>query len=186
MLRSTLMIVLVAFGATAYADGLNYTYIQASYGQVEVDDPLIDVDGDGFGIDGSMALTENFHLFGEYQTADMDFNVDLNLLEAGIGYNIALSETVDVVGRVAYVNAEIEAFGVSDDENGYSIGAHLRGQVGSMIELNGGLDYVDLDESETRAKAGIRFSFTENFSAGLNGTWWDDVNIYQLNARFSF
>ena len=130
---------------------------------------------------------DNFHLFGEYQTADMDFDVDINFLEAGLGYNMSISDSVDLVARLGYVNAEIEPpGGPSFDENGYSIGAHLRGAVSEMIELNGGLDYVDLDESETRAKAGVRFNFTEQFSVGLNGTWWDDFNIYQLNARFSF
>ena len=189
MLRSTLIIGLMVFAGSASAEGLNYTYLQASWGQVDFDDSLLDVDGDGFGIAGSVAISENFHVFGEYQTADLDFSVDLNILEAGLGYNVPLSETVDFVARLGYVNIEAEAPGVpSADEDGYSAGVGLRGNLSNNVELDGGVDYVDGSDTdgETRVNAGFRYNFTENFSVGAKGTWWEDVNIYQLNARFSF
>ncbi len=189
MLRSTLLIGLFAFAASAYADGLNYTYIQASYGQVELDDSVIDVDGDAFGINGSFAVSDSIHLFGEYQTAELDFNVDLNLLEAGLGYRVPISDTMDIVGRLAYVNIEVEPpGGPSDDENGYGIGVGLRGAMSDKIEWNGGLDYVDFSDSsgETRVSAGFLFNITETMTVGVKGTWWEDVNIYQLGARWYF
>ena len=112
---------LVASSATAVADGPDYSYIQGSYGQIEIDD--VDVDGDGFGISGSAALTQHFHLFGGYTTADMGSGVDLNQLEAGIGYNHPVSDTVDVVLSLAYLSAEIDLAGLgSVDDSGYGMG----------------------------------------------------------------
>lgn len=189
MLRSTLMMALFAFSASVYAEGLGYTYLQGTYGQVVFDDSVIDVDGDGFGISGAFAVSDSFHVFGEYQTAELDFNVDLNLLEMGLGYNAPISDTVDIVGRLAYVNIEAKAPGVpSADDNGYSVGVGLRGAVSDAVELNGGLDYVDSSDSsgEARFSAGFLFNISETFTVGLKGTWWEDVNIYQLGARWYF
>ena len=193
MLRSTLFILLVAFSASGYGQGVDYTYVQASYGQMELDLGIADVDGDGFGISGSAAVSENFHVFGDYQMAGLDFGVDLDILELGFGYNTAISETMDFVARAAYVRLEADAPGVpSDAADGYGIGIGVRGMVADDVELHGGLDYIDVDssggssDSETRFRAGFMYGFSENFSAGLDGSWWDDVSILRITARFSF
>lgn len=189
MLRSTLVIGLCALSVSAFADGLNYTFVQASYGQVQFDDTLIDVDGDGFAVNGSVAVADNFHLFGEYQMAGLDFGVDLNLLEAGLGYNTPISDKMDIIGRVSYINVEAEAPGVpSADDNGFAVGLGLRGAMSDKFELNGGLDYVDVGDSgsETRFNIGFMYNITDSFTVGVKGTWWEDVNIYQLGGRFYF
>ena len=41
-------------------------------------------------------------------------------------------------------------------------------------------------DSETRANAGFVLSLTETWGVGLKASFWDDVNIYQLNARLYF
>ena len=189
MIRSTLIVALLAFSASATAQDLNYTFINATYGNVDFDDSILDVDGSGFGLAGSVGFTDNFHAFAEYQTAAMDFDVDLNILEAGIGYNHGLSDTVDIIGRLSYVDVEASAPGVpSDSEDGYAAGVGIRAALTQMVELNGGVDYVDFSESgsETRINAGIQLNFTESISAGLKGVFWDDVTVLQLNARFYF
>lgn len=187
MLRSTLLVILFAFSGAAFADDFNYNYVQISYGEAEIDNTG-GLDGDGPGIFGSVALSEKIHLFGEYQVADFGQGVDLGQLEAGLGYVFNVSETVDIIAKAAYVNMEVDTPQGSVDENGYAIGAGIRGMLTERVELNGGLDLVDLDESdsETRAKAGILFNITDSISVGANGTWWDDVTVYQLTARFDF
>ena len=188
MLRSSLLLGLFAFSAAANADDFSYNYVQIGYGEAEIDAGIGgDIDGDGPGIFGSLSLTESFHVFGEYQTADFGSGVDLNQLEAGLGYNVGLSESVDFVARLGYVNMEVDSPSGSADENGYSVGVGLRGQLAEKWEVNGALDYVDLDsDSETRAKAGFLYNFTDAIAFGASGTWWDDVTVYQLNARFNF
>lgn len=187
MLRSTLLVILFAFSATAFADDFNYNFVQIGYGEAEIDNTG-GIDGDGPSIFGSVAVSDRFHVFGEYQTADFGQGVDLSQLEAGLGYNVPVSEKVDIVARLSYINMEVDSPQGSVDESGYAIGAGIRGMVSERVELNGGLDFVDLDESdsETRAKAGILFNVTDSISIGANGTWWDDVTVYQLTARFDF
>jgi hypothetical protein len=178
---------LVAVSANAVADGPDYSYIQGSYGQIEFDD--FDVDGDGFGISGSAALTERFHLFGGYTTADMGAGVDLNQLEAGVGFNHPVSDTVDVVLSLAYVSAEIDATGLgSVDDSGYGAGIGLRGMLTPVLEVNGDLQYVDFGDGgdDTGFGAGFLYSFTDQFAAGASGDWSGDFSTYQLNARFRF
>jgi hypothetical protein len=183
----SLFLGLFVFSATAVAEDLNYTFIQGSYGQMEVDD--VDVDGDGFGIEGSVALTDRFHLFGGYTTADMDFGVDLNQLEAGVGFNSPIAETVDLIASLAYVSAEVEVPGFgSIDDSGYGLGLGLRAMVTPVLEVNGDIQYVDFGDGgdDTGFGAGFLYSFTERFAAGLSGDWSDDFSSYQLNARMLF
>ena len=189
MMRSVFIVLLAAFSASVSAQGVNYNYIQGSYGRVDLDDSVIDVDGDGFGISGSFAVNENFHVFGEYQTADMDFGIDLNLMELGAGYHTDISPNLDFYANLGYINVEADGGGAgSTDEDGFSAGLGLRGAVSDAVELFGGLDYIDFDnsDSETRANAGFVLSLTETWGVGLKASFWDDVNIYQLNARLYF
>ncbi len=186
MLRSALLIFLLAFAATASAQEFGYNYLQASYGAVSFDDSVIDVDGDGLGISGSYGFHPEFYLAGEYQTADMDFGVDLNILELAVGWHTPLSDRLDFTAQLGFVNAEVESGFGSADEDGYMVGAGLRGQLTDAVELNGGIDYIDFDDSETRAYAGFLFSLTEQMTVGAEANFWDDINVYQLNLRFDF
>ena len=66
------------------------------------------------------------------------------------------------------------------------VGAGLRGRLTDAVELNGGIDYIDFDDSQTRAYAGFLFSLTEQMTVGAEASFWDDINVYQLNFRFDF
>ena len=188
MIRSVLLIALFAFSATAGAQGIGYNYLQASYGTANIDDSVIDVDGDGFGISGSFAFSDNFHVSAEYQTLGMDFGVDLNVLEAAVGYHTSLSENLDFTAQLGFLNAEIEASGLgSVEDDGLLAGIGLRAAMTDRVELYGGLDYIDFDsEGETRFNAGFLFGITDTITAGAEASIWEDINVYQLNVRFDF
>ena len=142
MARSILLIFLVVFSASVGAQALSYDYVQGSYGSIDLDDSVFDVDGTGFGISGSIRINENFHVTGEYQTADMDFGVDLNILEVSVGYHTALSDKLDLTAKFGYLNAEIEAAGFgSSDDDGFLIGGGVRGALSDTVELNGWLTH---------------------------------------------
>ena len=190
-MRSTILVTLLVFSASVYAEGLDYTYLQGSYGQITFDDALLDVDGDGFGISGSYAATDSIHIYGEYQTADLDFGVDLDFLEAGVGYHMSVSERLDIVAELGYIQVELGAPGFpSFDEDGLTLGVALRGMASEALELNGGVDYVEFNDAdadgETRFNVGFQYNFTETFSAGASATVWDDFNIIKLSARYNF
>lgn len=188
MIRSVLLIALFAFSATAGAQGIGYNYLQASYGTASIDDSVIDVDGDGFGISGSYGFSDNFHVSAEYQTLGMDFGVDLNVLEAAFGYHTSLSENLDFTAQLGFLNAEVDAgVGGSFEDDGLLAGIGLRAAMTDRVELYGGLDYIDFDsEGETRFNAGFLFGITDTITAGAEASIWEDIDVYQLNVRFDF
>lgn len=187
MSRTILLVCLLGVSGAGYAQTFDYNYVEGYYGQIDFDD--IGVDGDGFGLAGSFALSDSFHAFGSYSTADLDFGVDVNEFSLGVGYNTPISDVVDVVARLAYVSAEVEASGFgSVDEDGYGAGIGLRGMATPQLELNGDITYVDLGSGsgDTSFGAGFLYHFSEAFGAGLSGDWDDDATRYQLTGRLSF
>lgn len=187
MKRSCVIAALLSLSAAAAAEGLDYSYVQGSYSRVEFDD--IDVDGDGFGIAGSFGINDRFAAFAGFDTAELDFDVETSSLEIGGLFHAPLSDRVDFVSSLSYVSAEIDVPGFgSVDDDGFGVGVGLRGMASPQLELNGGVSYVDLDDSgdDTTFNAGFRYHFTEAFSAGLGGSWGDDASAYGVSGRISF
>lgn len=186
MQRSILGFVLLALSAAANADDFDYTYFSLGYGTIEFDD--INVDGDGFGIDGSVAISDSVHLFAGYTAAGLDFGVDATEFGAGIGYNTSLSNVVDLVARLSYEYVELEGPGGSIDDNGIGLGLGIRFAATEQLELNAGIDYVDLSDSgnDTGFGVGGLYSFTDSFALGLGGNWSDDASSYTVSGRFYF
>ena len=101
MKRSVLLLALLVaapFAASA-ADGISYNYVQGGYVATNTDGP----DADGWGVAGSAAISNNFHVFGDFSQQDLDGpgNIDFDQWRAGIGYNHALSQNMDLLSRVA-------------------------------------------------------------------------------------
>jgi opacity protein-like surface antigen len=189
MVRSIVLVVLLAFSASAGAQALSYNYIQGSYGRVDLDDSSFSADGEGLGVSGSIAISGDFHITGEYQTADMDFGVDLSILEVTLGYHTTISENLDLVAQIGYLDIDVDAAGAgSADDDALLIGAGVRAAVADNVEFSGGIDYIDFDrgDGEMRANAGFVVGLTDELAVGFKATFWDDVNIYQLNLRYYF
>jgi len=171
----------------AQGQGLSYDYIQGNYGRFDFDGSGQSSDGDGFGIGGMIGLNENIHLFGDYQTADLDFGVDLSILEFGVGYHTTISPNLDFLANLGFTNIEADTGIGTADEDGFTLGVGLRTEIAPQFELFGNLDYVDFDsDSDTRAKIGALYDLTDAFSIGLTGTFYDNVDILQLNGRYYF
>jgi long-subunit fatty acid transport protein len=187
MFRSTLVIVALLFSASAGAQGFDYNHLQLGYGTINLDD--IDVDGDGFGLSGSYAINPDWHVFAGYEDAGLDFGVDVTSFGAGVGYNTELSPAVDMFARLSYQYVELDAgaFG-SVDDNGIGFGVGMRFAASDQLEIDAGIDYVDLSDSgnETAFSAGAVYNFTDEFSVGLGGSWSDDASSYTLVGRIYF
>jgi len=186
-MRSSLAVLLLVFSASASAEGFDYNYLDLGYGTIEFDD--LNVDGDGFEIGGSYAVSDAFHVFVDYNAADLDFNVDATTWDAGFGYNMGLSDTIDLVADLSYeyVEFDVPQFGSADD-NGLGLGVGLRFAVGDRLELDAGVKYIDLEDSgdDTGYSLGGLYDFTDSFSLGLSGDWGDNTSAYALNGRFYF
>ncbi len=170
----------------AQAEGLDYTYVEAGFVTADFDTGGFDVDGDGFGINGSFAINEDYFLFAEYSSLGFDFSVDLNQLAVGGGGHFELTPMIDFVGKIAYLDAEVDSGFGSASEDGFGIGVGLRGKFEDTFEWEAGLNYADLGDSDTSLELAGRYYFTETVAGGVGLSVDDDVTAYSLGVRMEF
>lgn len=191
----TLLACALLLPAFSYAGDMSYNYVEAAYGETEIDvgAGVGDVDGDGFSLSGSLAVAPNWHVFADFASADFDFNVESTTYRVGGGFNYPISDAADVIARLSYVSVEVEvdtAFGTfEEDEDGFGIGAGLRGEVADNFELEGAVEYVDLGGDaggDTSFIAEGRYFFTPMFALGAGVEVGDDFTTYGISARLNF
>lgn len=189
MRKEMILASLAALGLAgpAVASDFNYSYLELGWMQSEFDD--VDVDGDGFGLRGSMEFTSALHGFVSYSDQSYDFDIDGEFIEIGLGYAWSMTPNVDIVGRIAYLDTsfDIPGFGeVSDD--GFALGGYLRGKPMQSLELTGGIDLVDYSDggSDEQFNVGARYFFTKQFAAGLDVQFNDFGTAYTLGGRMTF
>lgn len=162
-----------------------YTYAELGYLNVDFDD--INEDGDGFGIGGSYAFHKNFHLVADYQDIDLSGNADASFFSIGIGGNLPLRPGLDAVGRVRWIHAEIDVGSSNFDDDGYGLDALLRVMINPQLELNGGVIYEDVGNSDDTALAiGGLYEIVPNFALGADLEFSDDVTVLFLKGRLYF
>jgi len=164
----------------------SYTYLDLSYVSADLEDgPTID----GFGIDGSLRLSNELHFVVDYQSLSKN-DVDLDLILVGPGYNQSLSDTVDLVVRAGWARAElgVERNGrnSSNTDNGLFGQAGLRGMVSEQLELNGFLTYIDAGDSTASVDLGGVYFLTPAIGVTLDASFSDDANVYRGGVRFAF
>lgn len=187
MRHSIVVFTLMAMSGLAFADGFNYTYLQASFGTVDIDN--VSVDGDGLGLSGSYGITDSLNIVGGYQTADFDSVADADEWSIGLGVHTPITEMMDVTAAVSYIDVQLDVLGIPlAEDDGFGLDVGLRANLTSLIEVNAGISYVDLSDSgdDTGFNGGVLFNFTDMFSLGLSGDWDDDVSVYSLSGRVYF
>jgi len=195
-----------SFGATA--GDLGYSYVQGGYARTHIDGLG---NGDGFGLDGSVAVSKNVHIFGGYtmQSASEDgIDVDLNSTRLGVGFNTAINERADFVARAAYERADVDVdvpdFGSIDgNADGYSLEAGFRGQLSVDGDIEGWVlgGYAKLDSAEVDdisldteggdddqfyGRAGMLFKFNPTWGVVAEGRFAQDTNEVLVGVRASF
>lgn len=195
-----------AFAATA--GELSYTFVEGGYLRTDINNLG---DGDGFGVNGSVALNDSFHLFGGYSMQDASedgVDVDMDSFRLGAGWNHALSERADFIARAAYERTEIDVsatgFGSVDGEvDGYSVEAGFRGLTsldgdvegwifGGYADANdveaGGISFeTDEDEDDQfYARVGGQVKFNPTWGIVAEGMFAEDAHQLFLGVRASF
>ena len=182
-----LLVAAAVHSATAQADALDYSFVGLQYVSAEIDE--VDIDGDGYGVEGSFSLNDNYHIFASYGDLDYDYDVSSTSYDFGLGYSRALTRDMDLVATVSYVSAEVkqETLGSYDDD-GYGLGLGIRAMVSEKFELSGGLNYIDLSDSgsDTVVSVGAGFDVTRNIQVGAGISSSDDGTGYNLGVRFYF
>lgn len=178
---------LIAAGAMlplgAVAQDLDYTYVEAAY----VDDagPL-DIDGDGLSLHGSVLITDKVFLLGEYWSYD-NRNFDTTSYSIGAGMRWGLKPELDLIADLGWVHAEIDRPVLPDiDDDGFQVGVGLRSRVHDAIEVDAGIRYVDVFDSDTFLTVNGRYYLTPNVAAGLGLRFNDGDTGWNVSLRAEF
>jgi opacity protein-like surface antigen len=164
----------------------NYSYVELSYDETDFDIGPFDVDGDGLTLAGSFELNEEWHAYASFGSHDLDFGIDLDTWTLGAGYAFPLREDTDLYGRVLYIDISADPRLAAADEDGLGFQFRLRSQITEVFEVEGGIQYTDVIDSDTSLQAFARYHFTETLSAALGLTFAGDTDGIGVSARFSF
>jgi outer membrane protein with beta-barrel domain len=177
-----------ALPLASHAETMSYTYAELGYVDANLDVGSFNVDGDGFALRGSLAVLQNYFVFANYQDLSFDGGVDTTLLEVGGGGHWPLSDKVDIIGKVGITKAELDSGRFDADDDGFLLGARVRGVIAPKVELEAGFDYRDLDEAgdDTTLVFDGRYFFIENLAGGVTAAFGDDDKFFGLNLRYAF
>lgn len=168
----------------ALATGPTYNYLDAAYLSVDVDNgPTLD----GFGVGGSFALTENFHVVADYsEVSDSPWTITSS--GVALGWNHSLNNITDFVARAGWENGRVKVSGFgSESDNGWSVEAGLRSMLSPQFELNGFISHIDIfDGDEQALSVGGVYYFTPSVGLGAGVTLSDDATGWNVGVRFTF
>ena len=195
MKRYLLLASLLGASNSAIAEEFNYDFVQLSYGTVDF--AMTSIDCDGFGVNGSFGITDSLHIVGSYQSSDyFEYITDATEWRVGLAGHKSLSERLDVVARIEYVNVDVDPLigqfqpGAVDDfrDEGFGLTIGVRAAMMNRFEINANTFYVNLSDrgDETGFGVGALFNWTDSFSLGVFSSWADDVLSYQASARLYF
>jgi Ax21 family sulfation-dependent quorum factor len=184
MKRSLLALTLLAalpFAASA-AEGVSYNYLEGGYSATNTDAG----DADGFGVNGSVAIHPNFHVFGNYSNQEIeDTSIDFDQWRVGVGYNHTLSPAMDLVTRVAYEKFDA---GSGLDFDGYSAEVGLRGALAQNFEGYAMLGMEDFEDSDNEwyGRLGAQVKLNQNWGIAGDVKFVDGDNQYFVGPRFTW
>ncbi len=176
------LLAVLPFAASA-AEGVSYNEITGGYTATNGDGAG---DADGFGLNGSVAIHPNFHLFGGYSNQEIeDTSIDFDQWRLGVGYNLELSPKADLVTRIAYEKFDA---GSGFDVDGVSAEVGVRGSLAPNFDGYAFAGYEDFEQfdGDFYGRLGANVKFNQNW--GLNGDikFADGATQYFIGPRFSW
>jgi hypothetical protein len=185
MKRTAWAWVLLVLPAAGFGQGLDYTYVEGRFISSEINVGPFDADGDSIAVIGSLSVGRRYHLFASYKDYGVDFNNDATTFAVGGGIHHALSSEWDLIGEVSYVNAHFDNPGRGDDD-GIGLTGGVRGRFTPKVEFDAGLDYVDLNRSNTSLFARGRYYLNSRLAVGGGITLDDGDSALMISIRGVF
>jgi len=163
---------------------IGYSYVEGFYINTDVEG--FDDSADGFGVRGSLRMGRNLHIVGSWIGRDVETPVgdfDFDRSTFGIGAHFAITDNADWLLDVEYLNQD---FDVTSDEDGYQVTTGFRALASEAFEVDGGIRYADLDDSEAFGYLRGIYFLDDNW--GLTGEFeaGEDDHSFLLGARLNF
>lgn len=208
---------LAAASFSAHASELSYTYVQADYVQANFDDEYIydeyvNPTFVGWGVSGSIALSDSFYAFGgyssgkddilEYSSTDFSYSIDGNVdrMNVGLGFHMPVTDNTDFITELSYVQYDYEfdyketylgddySESFKTDASGARLSAGLRGQLSDSFEGYAKAYYTDSQdiEGDFGGNVGAQYKFNPTWGIVGDIEFAKDAAIYSVGVRASF
>jgi hypothetical protein len=143
------IVVAAGFSGAAVAQAPDWSYLEAGYSNLNVDDGSIDDDGAGWFAGANFEIFKSFHIFGRYNDNSLDdTDIDVTRWYVGAGWHGLLGEKADLLGEVAWVDSEFESGGIDDSDDGYFARVGARWRLAKMFEVGAFSRFEDVIEDE--------------------------------------
>jgi len=176
------------FASTAYAQKapFSYDYVEATYEMGEADlGNGNDLTISSFGVNVSKSLNDTFFVAGSATYNDVDDAGHFENYSLGLGGKISVTNSTDLVGQIAYTYWDMD-----EGINGVLAAVGIRHKLADAVEVNGGYAHTELEDGSFGAfVVGLRYKFSDSFSAGLNYKHWTgdiDGNQYGVALKLDF
>jgi hypothetical protein len=167
--------------AAVMAADISYTYGEVDY----MDADFGPVSANGFGLQGSFEVADNFHVGVGYSSIGFPLGLSLDRTTIGFGYHSDLGSDASFFANLNYEDAEL--LGLS--ENGYSVEVGIRAMVGNNFELQGQIGQIDLDGSELFYGAAARYWINDDMAVGIEYETVDtnpSIDVLSIGFRYNF
>lgn len=187
------------------AERMSYTFVEAGWTQVQVNDDFLDDPKlDGGYIRGSFAIAPQVHVFGAwsqvsktYREGPARLELELDQPELGIGYHLPMSDRVDFTADIAWTRQNVEltlketGFATVREKDHFNAGRAtlgVRGKPSARTEAwakAGYLDGSDMDGTWVGTLGG-QVSFTPTWGLVGEVQVVEDITQFSAGVRASF
>lgn len=191
MKRSIIALALAALlPLSAQAGELSYNYAELGYARASIDD--VDADPDGFTFKGSVALGQQFYLFGSYLRASESIeglDLDFDQSQIGFGFHHAINDRADLLAELSYLDAKVDVEGLgSASADGYRASFGVRGLMTDSFEGYAKANWTDGGDVDGSFSGtlGALYKFNPTWGISAEAEFGEDATIYGVGIRASF
>lgn len=159
------------------AKGPEYTYFE--FGYLNIDSDV--VEGDGAGVNISFGATDHVFLKFGYDRLWLEdpatsIEADADRFQIGGGMHFAVTDTIDVLGALSYLDVEYSNGVPTESDEGYLVEAGVRAMIGKPLELNATVSALHFDgEDDIGYGVGAVYDITKSFALTGSYNRFDDA-----------
>jgi len=167
--------------AQAKDSSLSYTYVEADYLNQEHSN-------DGWGLRGSVNIGDSgVYALGSYSQVDLDAspgNTDVKSNELGVGYHHAVADKTDLIGELAYRNADTGTANIDGLRTSVGVRSALADHVEGFAKAN----YYDFSDyhGDVTGTLGAQYKFNQTWGATAEAELGNGDQAYLVGVRASF